>query len=270
MLGFTFNGKHCFKDFRIVMKSKNRPILPEPKEIVEDVQSIDGEYDFSEVNPEGRTKYKTKPIEVECTCFQKDLTYLRIRAHEIATWLNCGKKPLIFDDETPVYYLAKVSNQLDLEQQIAQLGRFTINFKCDPYAYGVIPSNEQLKFGQGIVCGYGYRLDMVPTIYKITEPTTLKVYNPGTFINPIIKIIGTGSNISITSGLKTLSYNKSISSAELKIDCKKMQATLNGVNVNNDITGNVDIEFTNGNNDIQISGSNLDLTLTLEFKYPYL
>lgn len=269
MLGFTFNGKHCFNDFGIVMKSKNRPILPEPKEIVEDVPSIDGEYDFSEANPEGRTKYKTKPIEVECTFFQKDLTYLRIRAHEIAAWLSCGKKPLIFDDETPVYYLAKVSNQLDLEQQIAQLGWFTINFKCDPYAYGVISSNEQLKFGQGLICGYGYRLDMVPTIYTITEPTTIKVYNPGTFVKPIIKITGTGSNISIASGLKTLHYNKAFSNAELKIDCKKMQTTLNGVNVNNDITGDEDIELVNGNNDIQINGSNLNITVTLEFKYLY-
>lgn len=267
--GFTFNNKHSFRDFGIVFKSKNRPVSPEPKIVSEELPGMDGEYDFSEANPDGRVKYKSRPIELECSFLQKNMTYIRIKTHEIASWLDCGEKPLIFDDETAVYYLAINSNKLDLETQIARFGKFTLNFKCRSFAYSVVNSNEQIKFGQGLICGYGYRLDMVPTIYTITGPTIINVYNPGRYVKPVVRINGSFTTLSITSGLKTLTYNKPLTNSTLIIDCNRFTATSNGVNVNNDLSGKY-IEFVHGDNTLQISGTGLNFTLTLDFRYLYL
>ncbi|MDP4092601.1 MAG: phage tail family protein [Bacillota bacterium] len=266
---FTFNNKHSFRDFGIVSKSKNRPVSPEPKTVYEELPGMDGDYDFSEANPDGRVKYKARPIDLECSFLQRNMTYLRIRAHEIAAWLDCGEMPLIFDDETAAYYLARNSNKLDLETQIARFGRFTLSFKCRPFAFSVVNSNEQIKFGQGLICGYGYRLDMVPTIYPISGPTVLNVYNPGRYVKPIIHINGSCTTLTITSGSKSLSYNKPLVNSELIIDCSNPMASINGINVNNDLSGEY-IEFGNGDNALQISGTGLNFTLTLDFRYLYL
>jgi predicted phage tail component-like protein len=114
------------------MESKNRPIMPEPKIIVEEAAGTDGDYDYTDSNPEGRTKYKPLPHDIGFSLKERDMAVLRIRAHEIANWLACGEQQLIYDDETAVFYLARVINKLDLENQIVALRRFNVQWKCRP------------------------------------------------------------------------------------------------------------------------------------------
>lgn len=271
--GFFFNGKHSWDDFGIVMKSKDRPILPEPKVVVEEITCMDGDYDFTDANPDGRTKYKPRIMDIECSFKKQDMKYIRIRAHEIANWLACGEQQLIFDDETAVFYMARVNNKLDFTTEIARIGRFTIQFKCRPFGFSRIKSNQQLQFGQGLMLGYGYRLDMVPTVFNVTGATVLNIYNPGTWVKPIIRINGSCSLISFSANGKTLSYG-SISNGQVDIDCYKTEAYKNGVsnsanNAMNNVSGDF-LEFINGNNSLQISGTNLNCTVTLIFNYLYL
>ena len=57
LYGLTFNGRHS-SEFGLVMFSRNRPILPEPKLVAEDIPGMDGEYDFSV--DDGETITETK------------------------------------------------------------------------------------------------------------------------------------------------------------------------------------------------------------------
>ena len=269
MKGFIFNSKHSFNDMGIVMKSKNRPILPEPRIIAEEITSRDGDYDYSEYNPDGRTKYKPRIIEVECSFLRRDMTYLRIKAHEIASWLACGEQQLIFDDETAVFYLARVNNKLDLVTEIARIGRFTLQFKCRPFAFSRVRSDQVLQLGMGLMLGYGYRLDMSPMVFTVTGNAAFNIYNPGTFVKPLIRISGSASNISFTANGKTMTYGAVISAEQVDINCDKMTAIKGTTNVMNNVSGDY-IEFINRNNTLQISGTGLNCTITLVFNYLYL
>lgn len=267
--GLKFNGKHSYNDFGLIMESKNRPILPEPKIIVEEVPGTDGDYDYSEANPEGRTNYKPRPHDIGFSLKERDPAMLRIRAHEIANWLACGEQQLIYDDETAVYYLAKVVNKLDLEKLIMKVKQFTVQFKSRPFGFSVVDSTQQIQLGQGLMLGYGYKLDMDSTVFTVTGATTLNIYNPGRYVKPLIRITGSLTNISLASNGKTLNYNAALANETVDIDCSKPQAVKGSTNVNNNISGDY-IEFINGDNSLQITGTGLNCTVSLIFRYLYL
>lgn len=251
------------------MRTKNRPILPEPKIIVDEIAGQDGDYDYSDSNPDNRTKYKSRPHEIEFSLKEQDPALVRIKAHEIASWLACGEQQLIYDDETAVFYLARVANKLDLENQIVSIKQFTIQWKCRPFGFSVVDSTQQIQFGQGLMLGYGYKLDMVPLVFNITGATALNVYNPGRYVKPLIRITGAFTNISFTANSKTLTYGVASASGTIDIDCDKQQAVKGTANVNNNVTGNY-IEFINGDNSLQITGTGLNCTVSLIFRYLYL
>jgi predicted phage tail component-like protein len=272
LYGLTFNGKNS-SEFGLVMQSKNRPILPEPKLVYEEMPGQDGELDYSEINPDGRTKWKPRIHEITFEFDRRNLNcrdprLVRIRAHEIALWLMSGEQRLIYDDETAVFYLARVSNKLDMEAQITPNRPFTVQFKCRPYGYLVTKSNEQLQFGQGLMLGYGLKL-MSPTVYNVAGNTELTVYNSGTFVKPIIRINGSFTTISIACNGKTLSYNAALSNSQLDIDCHLMQVYQGLINKNTNMTGDF-LELVKGDNAMQITGTGLNCTITIEFRPLYL
>lgn len=268
MYGITFNGKHSYNDYGLLIKSVNRPIA-EPKIIATDVDAVDGSFDFSEVNQDGRTKYKDKVITV--TFMQiESIASAQTRAREISRWLNCGETQLIFDDEPGLFYLAKMNNRVDLETQVVALREFSVQFKCRPYAYSTVQSTEQIQFGQGLQFGYGYRFDMTPMVFNINTPSTISVYNPGDYVKPVIVITGTADEIELSCNGKTLSFNSALGSGEtLTLDCSKYQSTVSNLNANNAITGTY-FEFKSGNNTLYVSGTNLNINLTVVFRYTYL
>ena len=136
MYGLTFNGRHS-SEFGLVMFSRNRPILPEPKIVAEDLPGMDGEYDFSAVNPDGEIKYKPRMLDIDFTIKERNPYWLRLKANQIAAWLSCGEQKLVFDDEPNKYYLATVANKLDLGNQILSIKTFTVHFRCRPMKYGI-------------------------------------------------------------------------------------------------------------------------------------
>lgn len=272
VFGLTFNGKHSYTDFGLIMRSKNRPLFPEPKIIVEEAQSIHGSFDFSEANADGKTKYKDRIITVDFGFIERDPSVIRAKAHQIASWLNCGEKVLKFDDEYPVYYYARVNNRIDFENQLIQTQEFTVQFKCRPFTISVNDSTlEQMEFGQNIAFGYGYKLDMQPQIYTLTGPTTLNIYNAGEYVKPqLILNTGTFTNITFTCNGKTLSYGVPLTSGkELIIDCNEANITLDDVDANENANGDF-FGLENGQNELTITGSNINCKCTIKYNFLYL
>lgn len=187
--GLTFNGKHSFSDFGLIMFSKNRPILPEPKIITEELAGTDGEYDYSSSNPDDEIKYKPRPYDIEFTLKESDPRWLRIKANRIAAWLACGEQQLIFDDEPDKYYLAKVVNKLDLENQILSVKRFTVQFRCRPFKFGLYLE------GSDIWDTFNFEEDVAQyTKFDVTGSSTVTIINVGRKVSPTIN---TNSNMTI-------------------------------------------------------------------------
>jgi predicted phage tail component-like protein len=246
MTGLTFNGKHSYSDMGLVMLSKNRPILPEPKIIVEDFTGVDGEYDYSNVNPDGRTKYKSVTDEIEFSFVNKKMSDVRAKAHLIAAWLACGEAQLSYDDDPNKYYLAKVVNKLDLENQMNRLRTFTVNFRH----------------------GFAFASTETSATYVVTEPVGKVIANPGTYIKPKFTVTGSFTTLTLTCNGKTLTYNEALADASIVIEnmqCIKDET----LNMNNKLSGSF-FEFAPGNNTLAIGGTGLNCSVAVSFRPQYL
>lgn len=247
MNGLSFNGIHC-SEYGLVMRSKNRPILPEPKIVAEDIPHRDGELDYSAVNPDGRIKYKPVTFDIEFSFAEKNMANVRAKAHQIALWLSCGEAQLCFDDDPCKYWMAKVVNKLDLANEMISLRTFTAQFRCFPYAF----NNNETSI----------------TYEDITAPADRVINNPGTFVMPRIKVTGSFSTLTLSCGGKTLTYNDALDNAEIVIEnfhCIKDGS----INAGNKLSGQF-FEFANGNNTLSIGGTDLNIDVTVSFRAQYL
>ncbi len=248
MNGLIFNSKHSFTDMGLSMYSNNRNILAEPKTVYEDLPGVDGEYDFSEVNPDNRTKYKPFVDEITFTIVATNAAAVRTKSHAIAEWLACGEKQLSYDDDPGRYWIARVINKLDIESQLIKLKSLTVQFKCQPFAY----ANE-----------------LVEEIFAdIIAPADKTISNPGTFVKPKITITGTFTTLTLACGGKTLTYSDAIAGATIVID--NMQCIKDGsINVGSKLSGSF-FEFVNGDNILAIGGTGLNCAVTVTFRPQYL
>ena len=80
-------------------------------------------------------------IEVQCSVFpQEDFAALVGILDDMAEWLNPdnGLKQLIIGDVPGRYYMARLSDAVDVERLIRSSGNFTLRFVCpDPHAYAM-------------------------------------------------------------------------------------------------------------------------------------
>ena len=81
MVGFTFCGRHSYRDFGIIMHSKERPLLPERRRRELELPQKDGRYMFD------GTTYDVRVISVECYVHQADLPKFRAHIRRVAQWL---------------------------------------------------------------------------------------------------------------------------------------------------------------------------------------
>ena len=126
-MGLTFNNKHT-SELGLNIKSY-RPIKTEVNDIYLDIPGRAGS-----VLVPGKPRDRIIPVEFGLLASSK--SNLRAKTWEIATWLTTeGRENLIFDDEPDKIYKAKVEGRVDLEQLFV-LGKFMVNFRCDPFAYG--------------------------------------------------------------------------------------------------------------------------------------
>ena len=128
MIGFTFNGVHC-STHGVVMRSKNRQLLPEPNDRYVQVPGRNGSILFP-------GELADRRIELDCAFVGSSLADIRTKARDIAAWLNTtDRASLSFDDETGKTYKAKLASAVDFDH-IGRMGQFGLSFICEPLAYG--------------------------------------------------------------------------------------------------------------------------------------
>lgn len=128
LYGFTYNGQHS-SDIGLIMRSRNRALLPVARDTFKEIPGREGSYLFPGT-------FQDRFIQLDCWLREASLIALKVKARQIAAWLHTADwAPLTFDDEPDKYYRAKIADQVDLTQ-IAGLGRFAVSFRCLPLAYG--------------------------------------------------------------------------------------------------------------------------------------
>lgn len=269
MTGFTYRGKHSWRDFRLRMRTKNRPVVPPKRVIEEEVPYLDGSLDFTEAN--GRAYYGNKVLELELSLVRSGLKQLNRGITEIVEWLTGGYDALVIDDMPYVEWLAMPVNVADIVPELMQVGKTIVQFKCAPFNQLIfsslgIPLGSRVRLGDPIKIGFGAEnyVDLMPGENEIT------LHNIGTQPTaPRIRFTGIGINsLRIEGENGALSYEGNAHG--LVIDCAAKVCLSGKQQI--DVTGNSAGEFLElapGDNRITLS-VNAAGSAVFEYAYQYL
>lgn len=157
-------------DFGIMIRSINRPILPERGYEEYKIQGRDGQRIEA-------GQYHNRIISIQLYYIEKTMEGMRQKTREFVSFLK-EKNKLIFTDEPDKYYLGMLLEQADLEE-LGSVGETTLNFVCDPFAYAKNKTTLKLKVGHNR--GIGYQ-------GTANAPTRIVIRNTGTETIRNIKI----------------------------------------------------------------------------------
>ena len=221
MIGITYNGKHSYKDFGLIMHYFV-PQMPSKKKVIEDVPFMNGDgYDFSKVATNGETVYTGRDLACKFTFKSNSKAALQIQYSRVSEWLlEAGQAPLIPDSTPDIQFLAEVI-AIPTWSEIKSLGRMELTFRAEPFKQGINLVNEDIPWDT-----FNFEVDsLAPTSFVISGNQNISIYNPGRVIVPKIRTssemvatlngytanLGTGDNMNY--GLKLLSGSNIIAVA---------------------------------------------------------
>jgi phage-related protein len=181
-------------------------------------------------------------------------TELRTRARSLAAWLSVGAwSKLIINDEPDKYYLAKVTDEIDLKS-LWEAGVAEITFDCQPFAYSVTEVVESV-----VLTTAGTK-----TFTNLGTRTINRKSPQGSKFK--IEVDGSWTTLSLTMNGKTINYPVS-GSGLLAIDNVEMEAHLDAVNKYGVVTGDVDtfLSLIPGSNTLTIGGTGINATVAIKY-----
>lgn len=231
MNGITFNGKHSYKDFGLILEEKK--INPPAKtKITETVPYMNSLYDFSTVGTNGEQVYSNRTITIKLAllCYARDELYTLYS--QILSWLmDTGQQKLEFDFMPDYYFLAEAQNSPSWDEFRVD-GEMTIEFVCEPFRTAYDYMGEDIWDDFNFLSDY----TQYTNIFNVTGTADIVMNNNGRNITPIINC----------SSAMTAIFNN---------------VTYNLVQGDNKPYG---MKLQNGSNDITFSGTG---TVTITF-YP--
>lgn len=278
MIQLIYNNLYSYDDFRIIVKTVNRPLLPTKRKNEVTIPGRNGTYDFSD------DTYENVVIPVLVQYIDETFEDSRTRARAIAAWLSqASYSPLVFTDEPDKYYLAKIYDaaSLDAIVDLVPGGKATVNFECHPMAYSIDANlwKERVIEEQTFVYEGTYKVKPIITITPVVllggmdESVELTGAFPNTPINLELPeewpppLVTTLSTPSITINGKTLVYADTITEGQtLTINTDTYQATKGGVNVLGKISGDWPV-LEVGNNTVLIEDTTSELGASIVIGY---
>jgi len=264
-VGLTFDKIHSTTK-GLTINNIKRPILPTLRKRKMIVPGRHGSWDFE------NNTYDERIIIIECSINGKSLADVRNKARELASWFRVKGK-LIFDDEPDKYYIGRTYSSIDPEQ-IMKYGKFTLTFECEPFAYYLVTTGEDILLNSDMTLDSDITLDnRINYLYSITADKTIQVDNIGTFeVRPKIEISGTFSTFIITINGKNLTLNEGINNEIIIIDNENYTVKKNELNKLGIVTGDLNtfLELIPGINSVSISGTALNCTVLFDFRPLYL
>jgi len=196
MKGITFNSKHSYADFNLILNSKKIG-TPSKKKISIPMLFMNGTYDFSTLGSNGEITYNQRAIEVKFTLISISKAKLHAELTKVVKWLqDIPQNELIFDDIKDYYFSAEVEDSLEINEK-NNIAEITVKFIADPFKIGVDYAANTLWDTFNFEEDYMQSGD-----YDVVGTKTITLYNPGRIITPIINC---SSAMSILYNSKT--YN---------------------------------------------------------------
>lgn len=176
---------------------------------------------------------------------------------------------LRFTYEPDKYYWVKVSNQITPEM-LTVTDQFELTLIAnDPRKYFLLDADE-IRMGSHIPV----RSHVRPArhAFTVTGNQTIKLINDGSLaLRPRISINGTATSLTVrnTRNGQSFSMSNIASNKPVIVEGERYLVTEGGVDTFSKLTGKF-LDLLPGDNDIAISGSNLDLTISFKYKSQFM
>lgn len=216
MNGITFNAKHSYNDFGLIMNSR-KITTPSKKKIKSDVPGMNSVYDFSTIASNGELIYNQRTIECVFTLLASSKHELQAKASRVAEWLqDATQSQLVFDDISYFYFMAEVEGEIEINEE-HNVAEITVQFIAEPFktSFDYVGSTlwDTFNFDEDT---------LQDSSYDVAGTKTVSVYNPGRLTTPtiscstIMSVVFAGKTYSMTVGdnfpygLKLLNGNNTL------------------------------------------------------------
>jgi len=283
--GFTYNWKHSYNDFGIIIGKFNIPIVGDLKEYRQSIPGIQGTVLLQNDDLQDRMVELTECyIQIDPTTADRNnpIQALQQKVRAIAAWLNPRNSPsyITFDDDTGLSYLGIISDKLDTSV-LGIARKFTIKFRCDPFLYSSLPASawNNAQYASGLPYDSGSEYNQPSTVVTVNGTGTFSMWNGGTATAyPVVTITpvtpgATFSAITITNTTtgESLAWSGSASTS-LVIDTKNMVIyTTSGASQVNQFAYTSGVFFSLGagetnNFSVTVTG---DIQLSFDYRFPF-
>lgn len=200
-----------------------------------------------------KNRYTHRDIKVTVGIHSDDIFKRRTLQRYVAENVLGKKGRLYFHDEPTLFYIAEVFEEIEEDDEDQFFTELTITFKCKPFLYSEIYDKYEFK--------------------NITNTSKFKVLNEGNHqADSLIIIDGTATSVSITLGDRA--FNLKNVSGKVYVDTYEMVAyTINSNSVKESFLQNFTGKFPKiqkGFNDLMISGTGLNVNVTIDFYNTYI
>ena len=243
---------------------QHHPLTAEIQLNTMSIPGMDGEWDFG-------SELKPIPFNLSFRMIEMDKHEMQRKLKEFAVFLcdSYGKPrsvKLTYDYEPDRYYEVKLSKMLD-PNRMANVTDIEVPFIAHkPYAQFIVPSSK-ISWDSNIPFYNDVLWSMDKTEFNITYPQTFKLVYSGTkSIRAGFKLQGTGDNVKVSANGKTMTFGN-MNSTTYDVDGESYTIKKNGVD---SLASTEFIELFHGENEISISGSNLNLIFSEQLTYQFI
>lgn len=264
----TLDDIYRLEDFGLrAWLEHDHPITPVTTEKTIAIPGMAGLWDFG---TEIRERRMGLPMQVN----ERDRMMLQHKLSKFVTFFHdeFGRKrevKLVFDYEPDKFYKVKLAGQITPER-LAHAGKFVLPVVAyDPYKYSktyadeVTWGSEEITFESFYLLGHTN--DFAGEPIHITRPQTVNITASGLAVEPVIYIEGTANNLTLNANGHSF-YLPNFSNTKWEIDFNRYVVFRNGQETMIDIRN---FYLMPGNNQIQVTGNNIDIEMRVKFRDKY-
>ncbi|WP_392454804.1 phage tail domain-containing protein [Chryseomicrobium aureum] len=181
---------------------------------------------------------------------------------------NAREMPLVFGYEPDKFYTVRYQGGIVPTRDVRVIGYFVLNLLCaEGYAKAIVSSqdvtwgNEELTFASTT---YTYGHEASSLSQNFTSPGSMNIEVMGHALQPILHVMGSGTNVVIVIGGKQLNLG-TFSNTTWLIDFKEKVILKNGVNAI--YSGDWMYSYLlPGDNITTVNGTGLNLVVSFDYK----
>ncbi|EJR56209.1 hypothetical protein IIM_01301 [Bacillus cereus VD107] len=268
-MSLTIDGKTLKELGLALLPGHEHPAAPSTRDYTVSLPGVPGAYDFgADLEP----RPFTLPLLLKP---QQDEFLLSSKIREIMTvFFDPYGKPktvkLIYDYEPDKYYKIRYSGSLDTIRYKTMTNLVLPLTAFDPFAYSVIETKD-ITWDSDIPFESDILFDIGDYTFTINNPQKISIDNFGSLVvRPVIELSGSATGLTLTLNGESFSFGDFTNTSFL-IDAKHYTSMKNGQNFLSGMKGNLErLELFPGANAVNISGSNLNINITFNFKAKYI